>query len=66
LTRAALARRKAQTYGIRIYFAVWQTTLCGVVGYRALAVNYSHNDHGFTNNLDLILHGPVAGLSFRW
>ena len=52
--------------GYSFDFAVWQTTLSGVVGYRALAVDYSHNDHGFTNNLDLILHGPVVGLSFRW
>jgi hypothetical protein len=52
--------------GYSFDFSVWQTTLYGVVGYRALAVDYSQNDRGFKNNLDLILHGPVAGLSFRW
>jgi hypothetical protein len=47
-------------------FSVCKTTLYGVVGYRALAVDYSQDNGGFKNNLDLILHGPVAGLSFRW
>jgi hypothetical protein len=52
--------------GYSFDFTVWQTTLFGVVGYRALAVDYSQDDRGFKNNMDLILHGPVAGLSFRW
>jgi hypothetical protein len=52
--------------GYSFDFAVWQSTLHGVVGYRALAVDYSQDDRGFKNNLDLILHGPVVGLSFRW
>lgn len=47
-------------------FDFWQSALHGVVGYRALAVDYSQNDGGFKNNLDLVLHGPVVGLSFRW
>lgn len=47
-------------------FDFWQSNLHGVVGYRALAVDYTQNDAGFKNNLDLILHGPVVGLSFRW
>jgi hypothetical protein len=37
----------------------------GVVGYRALAVDYTQ-DGPNKNNLDLILHGQVVGLSFRW
>jgi len=52
--------------GYSFDFAVCKTTLYGVVGYRALAVDYSQNDGGHRNSLDLILHGPVAGLSFRW
>jgi hypothetical protein len=47
-------------------FDFWQSSLHGVIGYRALAVNYSQDDRGFKNNLDLVLHGPVVGLSFRW
>jgi hypothetical protein len=51
--------------GYSFDFAVWQTTLHGLVGYRALAVDYTQ-DGPSKNNLDLILHGPVVGLSFRW
>ena len=40
-------------------------TSTGLVGYRALAVDYTQ-DGPSKNNLDLILHGPVIGLSFRW
>jgi hypothetical protein len=52
--------------GYSFDFAVWQTTLHGLVGYRALAVDYSQDGAANKNNLDLILHGPVVGLSFRW
>jgi hypothetical protein len=52
--------------GYSFDFAVWQSTLHGVVGYRALAVDYSQDNATNKNNLDLILHGPVVGLSFRW
>jgi len=52
--------------GYSFDFAVWQTTLHGLLGYRALAVDYSQDGGASKNNLDLILHGPVAGLSFRW
>ena len=47
-------------------FDFWQSSLHGVIGYRALAVDYSQNNGPNKNNLDLILHGPVVGLSFRW
>jgi hypothetical protein len=47
-------------------FDFWQSNLHGVIGYRALAVDYSQDSHANKNNLDLILHGPVVGLSFRW
>ena len=46
-------------------FDFWGSNLHGVVGYRALAVDYTQ-DGPNKNNLDLILHGPVIGLSFRW
>jgi len=47
-------------------FDFWQSNLHGVIGYRALAVDYTQDSGTFDNNLDLILHGPVIGLSFRW
>ena len=46
-------------------FDFWGSNLHGVVGYRALAVDYTQ-DGPNKNNLDLILLGPVIGLSFRW
>jgi hypothetical protein len=52
--------------GYSFDFAICQTTLHGVLGYRALAVDYSQTDRGFKNNLDVVMHGPVVGLSFRW
>jgi hypothetical protein len=45
---------------------VWQTELHGLVGYRALAVDYTQDSGASKNSVDLILHGPVVGLSFRW
>ena len=52
--------------GYAFDFTVAHSTLYGVVGYRALAVDYSEGSGLNQNNIDLILHGPVAGLSFRW
>ena len=42
------------------------TPLRTVVGYRALAVDYSENGRFGRNNLDFVQHGPVMGVSFRW
>ena len=47
-------------------FDLWQSSLHGVIGYRALAVDYGKDNGASRNNLDLIMYGPVAGLSFRW
>jgi len=47
-------------------FDLWQSNLHGVIGYRALAVDYGNDNGASRNNLDLIMYGPVAGLSFRW
>ena len=49
--------------GYSFDFTVMHSTLYGVLGYRALAVDYSE---GSTARINGILHGPVAGLSFRW
>ena len=63
-------RRQRSTWqlfaGYSFDFSVWQSTLHGLVGYRALAVDYTQDSGANKNNLDLILHGPVVGLSFRW
>jgi hypothetical protein len=52
--------------GYSFDFSVWQSTLHGLVGYRVLAVDYSEGSGTNANSIDLVLHGPVAGLSFRW
>ena len=53
--------------GYSFDFSIWQSTLLhGLVGYRALAVDYTQDSGANKNNLDLILHGPVVGLSVRW
>ena len=52
--------------GYSFDFSFWQSTLHGLVGYRALAVDYSEGSGANANSINLVLHGPVAGLSFRW
>jgi hypothetical protein len=36
------------------------------VGYRALSIDYTQGSGNSTLPLDLILHGPVVGLTFTW
>lgn len=38
----------------------------GVVGYRALSVDFSEESSNGTRGIDLIQHGPVVGVSYRW
>ena len=52
------------TYGFDIN--CFGTPLRTVVGYRALAVDYSENGRFGKNGLDLVQHGPVMGVSLRW
>ena len=52
------------TYGFDVN--CFGTPLRTVVGYRALAVDYSENGRFGKNGLDLIQHGPVMGISLRW
>jgi hypothetical protein len=42
------------------------TPLHAVLGYRALAVDYSENGRYGKEGLDLIQHGPVMGATFNW
>jgi hypothetical protein len=37
-----------------------------VVGYRALAVDYSENGRFGKNGLDVVQHGPVMGVTLNW
>jgi hypothetical protein len=37
-----------------------------VIGYRALAVDYSENSRFGKDGLDMVQHGPMMGVSFRW
>jgi hypothetical protein len=52
------------TYGFDV--TCFGTPLRTVVGYRALAVDYSENGRHGTNALDVVQHGPVMGVNFRW
>jgi hypothetical protein len=38
----------------------------GVIGYRALSVDFSEDSANGTRGIDLIQHGPVFGVSYRW
>ncbi|HZJ12278.1 MAG TPA: hypothetical protein VFD26_06460 [Methyloceanibacter sp.] len=37
-----------------------------VVGYRALAVDYSEKGRHGKNGLDIVQHGPVMGVTLNW
>jgi hypothetical protein len=52
------------TYGFDVN--CFGTPLRTVVGYRALAVDFSENGRFGRNGLDFVQHGPVMGISFRW
>jgi hypothetical protein len=52
---------------VGVYSYAWQFTgyqLAALIGYRALGVNYSNT--GNNNSVDLVLHGPIIGLSVRF
>jgi opacity protein-like surface antigen len=38
----------------------------GVVGYRALSVDFSEEAANGTRGIDLLQHGPIVGVNFRW
>ena len=52
------------------YSHSWQisraTTMALALGYRILSVDYEEGSGTSKKGLDLTLHGPLAGLSFRW
>ncbi len=56
-----------QWQAVGVYSYAWQFTgyqLAALIGYRALGVNYSNT--GNNNSIDLVLHGPIIGLSVRF
>ena len=52
------------TYGFDVN--CFGTPLHTVIGYRALAVNYSEDGRFGENALDIVQHGPVMGVTFNW
>jgi hypothetical protein len=42
------------------------TPLHAVIGYRALAVDFSETGRFGKSGIDVVQHGPVMGVSFRW
>ncbi|MGI9393934.1 MAG: hypothetical protein ACR2OY_04750, partial [Boseongicola sp.] len=40
--------------------------LAGVIGYRALAVDFQEGNGRTRKGIDAVIHGPMLGLSFRW
>ena len=54
---------------VGVYSYAWQFTgyqLAGVIGYRALGVNYANSSGINTNGVNLVLHGPIIGVSVRF
>jgi hypothetical protein len=52
---------------VAYYSYAWQFTgyqIAAVVGYRAIGVNYTNT--GNNNSVDLVLHGPLLGVSVRF
>jgi hypothetical protein len=51
------------------YSYAWQFTgyqLAGVIGYRALGVNYVNGTGIDTNSINVVLHGPIIGFSVHF
>ena len=52
------------TYGFDVN--CFRTPFHTVIGYRALAVDFSEKGRFGKNGVDDVQHGPVMGVSFRW
>ena len=52
------------TYGFDT--ACLGTPLHAVIGYRALSVDFSENGKFGKNGIDMVQHGPIMGVTFRW
>jgi len=42
------------------------TPLHALIGYRALSVDFSENGKFGKNGIDMVQHGPIMGVTFRW
>lgn len=47
-------------------FHFGQTAMGAMIGYRAIGVDYKTGSGSNARTLDLVLHGPIAGLQFKW
>ena len=48
-------------------FGAWNgITFSGVIGYRALSVDYAQGEGRRRYEFDMIQHGPILGVSMRW
>ena len=52
------------TYGFDVN--CFGSPLHTVIGYRALAVDFSEDGRFGKNALDVVQHGPVMGVTFNW
>ena len=52
------------TYGFDVN--CFGSPLHTVIGYRALAVDFSEDGRFGKNALDVVQHGPVTGVTFNW
>jgi hypothetical protein len=52
------------TYGFDVN--CFRSPLHLVIGYRALAVDFSENGRFGKNELDVVQHGPLMGITFNW
>ena len=54
---------------VGVYSYSWQFTgyqVAALLGFRALAVNYSQGSGADTFSMNQILYGPIIGVSFRF
>jgi hypothetical protein len=52
--------------GYSYEFSSGPTSWSAVAGYKALGVNYSAGWGADSRSLDVVMHGPVIGLTFKW
>jgi hypothetical protein len=53
--------------GYSFDFALYQdVTFSGVIGYRALSVDYAQGSGRSGYEFDMLQHGPILGVSMRW
>ena len=53
--------------GYNFDFAVWNgITFSGLLGYKALYVDYAQGEGRRRYEFDMLTHGPVVGVTMRW